>query len=226
VARRKQLQEERARLFAIALASFCRAQAALPLPAVAESPECVSLVSELLALVPAEKPAQGLRKVAGRHRVHDRNLARSALLDFVSRHPDGMVHQAALIRELERRFQTAGYPVPGETWLKSTVREFQSEVEAFELDAADTFRASQSLQAVFSDLDDFLRFRRAKGRAMLAWQDSPEIRAQFASAEKLLEAALHNGFPQHRQERINAHLRLASQGDAGSTLPIRRRTSA
>ncbi|PZF76413.1 hypothetical protein DK847_14660 [Aestuariivirga litoralis] len=223
MARVRQQQDDRARRLAVALASFCRAQAGLPLQAVAESTECLSLASVLLTLAQTEKPLQRHRKPAGRHPVHDRAFAKAALLDFAVRDPDGMAHQAALIRELERRFEASGHAMPGETWMKQTVREFQAEADTFEMDAAATFAASQTLQGIFGDLGDFLRFRRAKTRASQLWQDNSELRAQFTSPEKLLEAAFHNGSTPTCEAPIRAHSRLAHRRDVMPTANTKRR---
>ena len=144
----------------------------------------------------------------GRKQVHDRQLAKSALLDFVTTDPDGMPHQAELIRQLERRLESAGHAMPGETWLKSVVREFQADVRTFELDAAETYRSSPALQEIFANLQDFLAFRRSKARAKQLWAEKPELRAQFLSPEMLLEASLHKGFSAKQPQGISAHSRL------------------
>lgn len=223
MARARQQQDDQARRLAVALASFCRSQAGLTLQAVAESAECLSLASEVLNLAQAEKPLQRHRKPAGRRPVHDRAFAKAALLDFVTQDPDGMAHQAALIRELERRFEASGHAMPGETWLKQTVREFQTEASAFEMDAAAAFAASGTLQGIFGDLGDFLRFRRAKARASQLWDNNSELRAQFETPEKLLEAAFFNVSTPICETPIRAHSRLAHHRDVMPTANTKRR---
>lgn len=211
-------QDDRARRLAAALSSFCRAQVDLPVHAVAQDDECLRLAAEIIRLQTPGSPPSATSAKAGRRPRHDRRFARAALLDFVTRHPDGMPHQAAMCRELERRFEATGLEVPGETWLKKAVREFQEDAAAFEVEAADTFRASPALQAVFADLDEFMRFRRAKTSAMAAWQRSAELRAQFSSPEKLLEAAFHNGSKPARRARNNANLRLSRSAKIRSVM--------
>lgn len=224
MARGRQHHEDRARRIAVALASFCRAQAGLPLEAVAESAECLSLISEVLTLADADKPAQRLRSRAGRPQVHDRQFAKAALLDYVTQDPDGMATTSRLVRELEARFDASGHRTPGETWLKAVVREFQAEAAAFELDAAAAFTASLELQTIFEDLATFLRFRRAKCRAAQLWHDNSELRAQFASPELLLEALFLKGFTPAGEPAISAHSRLAHPTDVAH--PIRRERSS
>lgn len=208
MARRRPQLDDRARRFAVALASLCRAQSRLPLAAVAEDAQCLSHASELLAILQDEKPAQRLRSPAGRRPVHDRAWAHSCLLDIALRDPDGMPSQARLIRSLEERFAAAGKVTPGDTWMKSVVRAFHAEAREFELDAAATHQASPELRAVFPDVGDFLRFRRAKALSARAWTEDSALRSQFASPEKLLEAALNKGFPHNSAASIHAHSRL------------------
>jgi hypothetical protein len=182
-------QQDRARQFAVALASFCRAQSALPLPAVSDDPECLRLASEVFSLLRAGHPSRGALR--GRRQLHDRHLAKSALLDFVTRHPDGMLHQAALVRELARRFEAAGLTVPGQTWLKQTVREFESEASAFEMEAISSFRASPALQAAFESEVRFLAFRRAKQRIEDIWRKSPSLRSRYSTPSEFLESVMN-----------------------------------
>lgn len=184
-------EQSRARQFAAALASFCRKQSALPLPAVADDPECLRLASEVLCLLNAGHPLRAAPSKKGRRRLHDRHLAKSALLDFVTRHPDGMVHQAALVRELARRFEAAGRPIPRETWLKRTAREFESEASAFEVEAVASFRASPALQAAFESEVRFLAFRRAKQRIEDIWRKSPSLRSRYSTPSEFLESAMN-----------------------------------
>lgn len=164
-----------------------------------------ALLGELSAAL-GHRPVMDGRR--GRKPVHDRQLAKAALLDFVTTDPDGMPHQAALVRELEHRLQASGHPIPGETWLKATVREFMEEAATFERDAAQTWHASPTLHAVFPSLRDFLAFRRSKARADQLWRQHSHLRSQYASPEKLLEAAFHKGFPAPQQEAISDHSRL------------------
>lgn len=191
--------------------------------AVAESAECLALVSEVLTLAEAEKPAQRLHNRAGRPPKHDRQFAKAALLDFVTQDPDGMATPARLVRELEARFEASGHAMPGETWLKQTVREFQAEAAAFELEATSTFTASPIFQSIFGDLGSFLAFRRTKLRASQIWDNNSELRAQFASPELLLEAAFHNGFQPDGGAAISAHSRLAHRRDVAHLDPTKRR---
>lgn len=208
MARTRQPQHDQARRLAVALASFVRAQDGLPLDAVAVSGECLSHASQLLALLGKGKPTQHLRSPAGRRPVHDRAWAHSCLIDIALADPDGMPSQAKLLRALEQRFEAASRTVPGETWLKTVVRDFQTEAREFEFDAVAAYQASTALQHVFPNATEFLRFRRAKVMAARTWAEKPEARAQFASPEKLLESAFHNGFKRAPEDRISAHSRL------------------
>lgn len=217
MARRRPQHDDRARRFAVALASFVRAQDALPLAAVAVSGECLSHASQLLALFGNGKPTQHLRSPAGRRPVHDRAWASSCLMDIALADPDGMPSQAKLLRALEQRFEAASRTVPGETWMKTVVRDFQTEAREFEFDAVAAYQASTALQHVFPNATEFLRFRRAKVMAARTWAEKPEARAQFASPEKLLEYAFHNDFSYNRDNSIRAHSRLHARRGLRST---------
>ncbi len=107
-------------------------------------------------------PANATR---GRKPVHDRDWAHAALLDEAMLDPDGLPDRRQLIEALHHRFEAAGRPVPGETWMKNAVRTFLADAAAFEAEAVARFRASTELQAVFLTEAEFLRFRRARRRA-------------------------------------------------------------
>jgi hypothetical protein len=184
-------QQDRARQFAVALASLCHALRALPLPEIAGDPECLRLASEVLSLLNAGHPSRVACSKPGRRPRHDRHWAKSALLDHVTRHPDGMLHQAALVRELANRFEAAGLTLPGQTWLKRTVREFESEVSAFEMEAAATFCASPALQAAFESEVQFLAFRRAKRRIEDIWRKSPRLHSRYSTPSEFIESVMN-----------------------------------
>ena len=150
--------------FALALASFMRAQASLPLQAIAGNQQCLDLAGQLLGLLQApQKPDMAPRRGGGRPPRHDAEWAQSALLDAVVRDPDGVpCRQAVLVEWLASAFTAAGRPVPGAWWLKSQARLFQEYSMAFEAEALAKFRASPDLRTIFASEAEFLRFRRQK----------------------------------------------------------------
>lgn len=209
MAARRHQHDTRVRRFAAALASFVRAGQAMPVAAVADDGECLRHAAELLALMAPEKPASRPRSAAGRPPVHDRAWAHACLLDIALADPDGMPTQASLTRGLLARFDAAGKAAPGETWIKSVVRDFHREAREFELEAAATFNASRDLQTVFEDLRSFLRFRRAKARAALSASTHPELRALIQAPDKSQEAACHKRSSRSVGAGISAHSRLS-----------------
>ncbi len=193
-------RSERAGRLALALAAFAR-----EIGRGAEDPERIDRASAVLAgaLVAAlerhgitGRPDNATR---GRKPVHDRAWAHAALLDEAMLDPDGLPDRITLLNALRRRFEAAGRPVPGETWLKNAVRSFLADAAAFESEAVTRYRTSAELHAVFANEAEFVRFRRARRRADAVWRSSPDVRAQFDHPQKFMEAALHEGFSPSEQ---------------------------
>ncbi|MFT3673553.1 hypothetical protein [Aestuariivirga sp.] len=187
-------KESDAAQLALALAEFIERYRRIKLGRASEDAGCLRIANHLIKIVKrtAEKKS---KSPAGRKPTHDRQWCRSALLDIMTRDPDGLPPvQASMVEMLRLRLEHDGRPMPGDTWLKKIVSEFYAEARLFEEDAIEKFKRSKALHRTFDgDFSKFLAFRRSRLGMDEEWRRSPEMQKKYPTKEAYIDHILSGG---------------------------------
>lgn len=141
------------------------ARRALEIPAekLPEDPHSLKLAEDFLELVGLDNRASPVRiDRRGRPRTHDMEFAKIALAGLAMASPDGLpARQWILAGRLRARFEEAGKPVPGNTWLSKVTGQFYASFNRMVHDAMSRYRGSADLQKTFGTEEAYVEYRTA-----------------------------------------------------------------